>query len=432
MRGLKNLVHRILGVDIIKVFSLNALATSVRMLTGMVSVKIVAVFIGPSGIALLGQLNNFSSIAQALAQGGINNGITKYVAEYKQETSVVKQYISVAFRITLFCSAVIALLLIAGCVQISKIVLKTEEYYYLFLILGATIFLYSFNTFLLSILNGYKQFKDYVKINICGIILNLVFTVLLVCCFGLTGALINAVTFQSLICFVTLWICRKMPWMKREYFTEKLNIPIVKKYMGYSLMTLTSMILLPVSQLILRGHVISGMSVTDAGIWEGMNRISNIYLSVITTAFSIYYLPRISEIREPRELKNEVFRCYKIFIPVLLLISFSVFFVRNIVLWILFTPEFYSMESLFGWQLAGDFVKICAWMLSYIMVAKAKITWFIVSEIAFNTIYVILSFFLMQPNGVEGLVQGYLLSYIIYFFAMMVMFKSILKYNNYE
>ena len=62
--------------DIVKVFSFNAISTLVRMLTGLISVKVVASIIGPCGIALLGQLNNFSTILLGVANGGINSGIT--------------------------------------------------------------------------------------------------------------------------------------------------------------------------------------------------------------------------------------------------------------------------------------------------------------------------------------------------------------------
>ena len=118
MNYAKILVQRLLGIDIIKVFSMNALATLIRMLTGMISVKVVAAIIGPAGIALLGQLNNFSTIILTLAQGGINNGITKYVAEHKENDDVIKKYLSNALRITVICTLVAGIVMILGCVQI--------------------------------------------------------------------------------------------------------------------------------------------------------------------------------------------------------------------------------------------------------------------------------------------------------------------------
>lgn len=430
MNHFKSLLHRIMGIDIIKVFSLNALSTFVRMLAGMVSVKVVAVIIGPAGIALLGQLNNFSSILLGMANGGINSGITKYVAEYKDDDSKVKAYISNALRITLVCSFVVSLILIFFCKWLSQLILLSEEYYYVFIVFGITIFLFTLNGLITSILNGYKEFKLYVRVSIFGTIAGLLYSVLLVFLWGLPGAMINAVTFQSIMLFVTLWMCRKLPWMKREYFVQKLDKPIVKKYLGYSLMTLTTLALLPTCQMLLRGYVMSELSPTDAGIWEGMNRISNMYLSVITSAFSIYYLPRLSEILNPEELRSEIIRCYKVILPMLLGISVLIFLLKHIVLWVLFTPDFYPMENLFGWQLAGDMFKMCSWLLSYLMVAKAMTGKFIIIEIIFNLSYLALAFLFMKLNGIVGLIQGYLINYILYFIVMIFMFRNVLVLNN--
>lgn len=422
----KHLMQRLLGIDIIKVFSFNAVATLTRMACGMVSVKVIAVIIGPAGVALLGQLNNFNTILLGLANGGISSGVTKYVAEYKEDESALRQYLSSALRITLICSFLVAVLLILGSRQLSQLILRSEEYGYVFVVFGFTICLYTLNALLISIVNGYKQFKKYVTINICGTLTGLFYSVALVFVFGLPGALINAVTFQSIVFFITLWMCRKMPWMKKEYFRERFDRLVVKRYLGYSLMTIVSLSLLPVSQIFLRGYVISELSMSEAGIWEGMNRISSMYLSVITTAFSVYYLPRLSELSDPYELHREVLKCYKIIIPMLLCAGIAVFLLRYFILWLLFTPSFYPMSDLFGWQLAGDFFKICSWLLAFIMVAKAKTKMFIFVEIGFTVSYVILCFVFLQTNGIVGLTQGYLCNYILYMFLMVVLFRKIL------
>ena len=421
-----NLLHRLLGIDIIKVFSLNAIATFIRMIAGMISVKVVAVIIGPAGIALLGQLKNIETILLGLANGGISNGITKYIAEYKEDELLTRAYISNAFRITIIATSIVALILIIGCYQLSNLILFSEEYFYVFIVFGFTILMYTLNTLLISILNGYKQFKKYAIVNICGTLFGLIYSVVLVFLWELPGAMINAVTYQSVIFLVTLWMCRKMPWMKKVFFLEKMNYPIVKKYLGFSIMTLVTLALAPTVRIILRSYIITEVSATDAGIWEGMNSIASMYLSVITTAFSIYYLPRLSEIKDSGELHKEIFRCYKVFVPMLLGMTMVIFLLRNFVIQLLFTKEFEPMEGLFIWQLAGDFFKICSWMLAYIMVAKAMTKTFITTEIVFGILYLILSFFFMRINGIVGLVQGYFINYFIYMVAMIIMFRNIL------
>lgn len=429
MNYAKQLLRKLMGVDIVKVFSLNAWATFVRMLAGMISVKVVALIIGPAGIALLGQLNNFNTILLGLANGGISSGVTKYVAEHKDDENLIKKYLSNSLRITLICSLIIAFVLIVGCYPLSQLILLSGEYYYVFIVFGLTIVLYALNGLLISILNGFKQFKKYVEINIVGTLIGLAYSLLLVLLWNLPGALINAVTYQSIVFFATLWMCRKQQWLKIYFFKEKYDKIITKQYFGYSIMTITTLALLPISQLFLRGYVISEISATDAGIWEGMNRVSGSYLSVITTALSVYYLPRLSEIKNNIELRNEVFKCYKFIIPMLLLIGGLIYFFRYYIIWLLFTPDFNSMEKLFLWQLFGDLFKISSWMLAFIMVAKAKTKMFVMTEILFGFIYIVLSFICLKFNGIVGLTQGYLLNYILYMFAMCVLFRKIILIN---
>jgi O-antigen/teichoic acid export membrane protein len=415
--------------DIVKVFSFNAISTLVRMLTGLISVKVVASIIGPCGIALLGQLNNFSTILLGVANGGINSGITKYVAEYKEDESAIKKILSNALQITLFFIFIVSLGLIILHNQLSRLVMLSDEYGYVFLIFGFTIFLYTLNTLLISILNGYKEFKRYVIVNISGTIVGLLFTICFVFSMGLKGALISAVSYQSVVFFVTFWICRKAPWLSVIYYRERLDRKILRRFLNYSAMTLVSLSVVPVSQMLLRGYVISEISMTEAGWWEAMNRISNVYLMVITTSFSIYYLPRLSEIKEISELRYEIFKCYKVIIPILLSGLTLVYLLRHFVVMILFSPDFYPMESLFIWQLLGDFFKISSWLLAFLMVAKSMTKTFIATEVVFSGLFVVLGYLFMNLNGVVGITQAYFVNYVIYTVCMVVIFRKIIVYR---
>ena len=306
----------------------------------------------------------------------------------------------------------------------------SPEYSYVFVVFGFTVLFYALNMGLTSVINGFKEFKRYVKVNIAGSLIGLLFTLSLVFVWELKGALISAVTYQSIMLFISLWMIRKMPWLKWEYFKNRLNIEMSKKYFRYSLMTFVSAATVPVSQMLLRGYVISQISVTEAGWWEAMNRISHMYLMVITTSFSVYYLPRLSELTDKHELRSEILRSYKIIIPCLLGGFMLIYLLRFVIIYILFTPDFLPMENLFAWQMAGDFFKITSWLLSYMMVAKAMAKWFITTEIGFSLIYIGLGFLFMKWNGVVGITQAYLVNYLLYSGMMAYVFRKLLLYGK--
>ena len=425
-----NKIKNILSLDIFKVFSLTAVSTLVRMLTGLISVKVVAVLIGPSGIALLGQLNNFASIVMILASGGINTGITKYIAEFKNDDFEVKKLLSSALKITIYCSLACGLLLVLLSGYLSEKIMLSAGYSYVFVIFGLTIILYALNNLIASILNGYKEFKLFVLVSIVGSIGGLIFTLLFVYFLGLKGALISAVTFQSVMFFISLFMIRNLAWVQKDYFKYKLDTISRNKYFKYSLMTLVTAATAPVAQLLLRGHVIANISTIEAGWWEAMNRISNMYLLVITTSFSVYYLPRLSELKENYEIKAEIFKAYKIIVPTLI-VSFTIlYFARFITIRILFSAEFLKMEKLFVWQLLGDFFKICSWLLAYLMIAKTMTKTFIFTEIFATVFYLLVAYILMNYTGVIGITQAYAINYFIYFILMVVLFRKILLVKN--
>ena len=409
-----------------KVFTLTSMSTLVKMLTGLVSVKIIAAIIGPTGVALLGQLHNFTTIVMSLSCGGINNGITKYIAECRDNPDEVRSLLSTGLRIIVGCSLVVGILLILLHSFLSNYVMLSPDYGYVFIILGFTILLYALNMMLTSIINGYKEFKKYVKINIANSIVGLIFSLFFVLTLGLDGALISAVTYQSVMFFVTLWMIRKLPWLRWDYFKKRIELRVSKKYFHYTLMALTSTATVPVSQMLLRGYVISQISSVEAGWWEAMNRISNMYLMIITTSFSVYYLPRLSELKEILALRREIFKTYKVIVPILI-ISFSIIYLlRFVIVRVLFTSEFLPMENLFLWQLIGDFFKICSWLLAFLMVAKSMVKAFVTTEIFFALTFVGMGFLFMQWNGVIGITQAYFCNYVIYMICMIIMFRKIL------
>lgn len=421
----KGFIGKVLKADIVRVFSLTSVATLVKMLTGLVSVKVVASIIGPAGVALVGQLNNFASIVMQFASGGINSGITKYVAEYKEYDSKITQYLSTALRITGICSLICSVLLIMLHRYISELIMLSPDYEYVFVIFGLTVFMYALNNLLTSVINGYKEFKKFVNINIANSIFGVIFTVTLVFFWHLEGALIGAVTYQSLMLIVTVFMVRKLPWFKWEFFHKRISRVITGRYFRYSLMAITTAMTVPVIQMLLRGYVMAEISTVEAGWWEGMNRISNMYLMVITSSFGVYYLPRLSELKDPAEIRHEIFKAYKVIVPMLLAGFVVIYFLRFFIIRLLFTPEFLPMQQLFAWQMAGDFFKICSWLLAYMMVAKAMTRLFVSTEIIFGLTYLGLGYLFVHINGIVGLTQGYLVNYILYIITMIIAFRSI-------
>ena len=320
----------------------------------------------------MGQLNNLVYIVQYLASGAINNGVVKYVSEHKGSVGKVRTLLTNALLVTVVCSLACGTAMIACHGRLSRWIMLSDEYGYIFIVFGVTVILYAFNMLLLSIVNGYREYKMFIRINVANSLAGLVFAVVLTLLYGLPGALIGATTYQSAVFFVTLYMVRRKPWARWSYFRGRIDRSIIRNYLKYALMTLVSIGTMPVAQILIRRYIMLDLSELEAGWWEAMNRISNIYLLVVTTSFSVYYLPRLSEITEPNEVRREIGKAFKVIIPLLLTGFVLVYLCRFLIIRILFTSEFLPMAKLFGWQMGSDLFKIGCYILTYVMIAKAR------------------------------------------------------------
>lgn len=413
-------------MTLIKTSVLTGISTVIKLVSAFVINKVIALYIGPSGLAIVGQLQSFTSIITTFSNGAVSSGIVKYTAEY--QTIEQKQKIfSSSIVISLICSLIISIFLFVFSDYLSELILKDVQYSSVFIIFGATIFLFALNMVLISILNGQKEIKKYVLVNIAGSIFSLVFTSVLIMQLNLKGALYALVLNQSVVFFVTLAFVLKSSWFKLEYFLKGLDKESLSKLSKYSLMAIVSALTVPVSHLIIREYIGENLGWDSAGYWQGIWYISTMYLMLVTTTLGVYYLPRLSEIQDNKELRKEIFSGYKIIMPIVILASLIIFLLKEYVVLIAFSKNFMPMIDLFAWQLIGDVIKIASWLLAYLMLAKAMTKVFIYTEILFSALFVVLSVLFVDKFGLVGITYAYSLNYFLYLIMMIFIFRKRFK-----
>lgn len=413
-------------MTLIKTSVLTGISTVIKLVSAFVINKVIALYIGPSGLAIVGQLQSFTSIITTFSNGAISSGIVKYTAEY-QDIEEKKKIFSSSIIISLICSLIISIVLFGFSDYLSELILKDVQYSSVFIIFGATIFLFALNMVLISILNGQKEIKKYVLVNIAGSIFSLVFTSILIMQLNLMGALYAMVLNQSVMFFVTLAFVLKSSWFKLEYFKQGLDKESLSKLSKYSLMAIVSALTVPVSHLIIREYIGENLGWDSAGYWQGIWYISTMYLMLVTTTLGVYYLPRLSEIQDNKELRKEIFGGYKIILPIVIVASLVIFLLKEYVILIAFSKDFMPMIELFAWQLIGDVIKIASWLLGYITVAKAMSKTYISLEILGSLSFVLLSIYFVDNYGLVGITYAYALNYLIYMFVMIYIFRKVVR-----
>ena len=139
---------------------------------------------------------------------------------------------------------------------------------------------------------------------------------------------------------------------------------------------------------------------------------------LVTSMLSVYYLPRLSELKTGAEIRREILLGYRVILPVAVVCACLVYLMRDFIIVTLFSAAFRPMEALFLWQLIGDVLKIASWLIAFVMLAKAMMGLFIVTELIFAAGFYGLVYKLTAVYGLEAVAISHSILYSIYLFCM--------------
>ncbi|MDH0900958.1 O-antigen translocase [Comamonas aquatica] len=418
-------------MTLIKTSLLNAIAVAIKMLTMLGINKILAIYVGPAGYAAIGNFQNAVQMITTLGSGAINTGVTKYTAEYHADEAEQRKVWQTAGTIALVGSIVTGLLVAVFNRELADWFLSDEQYGSVFIWFGLTLVFFVFNTLLLAILNGKKEIKRYVIVNITGSFFSLIVSALMIVQFGLYGALLTLAINQSLIFFVTLALCYRTTWFKLKYLVGTIDRQSAINLGKFTAMAVTSAVTVPVSHIMVRNLLGENLGWDAAGYWEAMWRLSAAYLMFVTTTLGVYYLPRLSELQDPEDIKKEIIQGYKIILPVAAACGLVIYLLRDFIINLLFSKEFLPMCELFGWQMVGDTLKIGSWILAYVMLGKAMVVVFVISEIFFGAAFIFWTYLFLENFHLQSAVLAHVLNYFLYWaFLITVLNKYLHKWKT--
>lgn len=432
MKNIKAIFRKVTSLELIKTSFFAGIASLIKVITGFVVNKIIAVYLGPSGMAIMSQYQNFIAIANSLATGGIASGVVKYTAEYSEDKNKLSPFLSSAVRFTLITSLTIGVSIVVFNKLIGRKIFYSDQYNYLLVLFGFTIVFFALETLLISVINGFNEIKKYTTVKVTGSIIGLIFTGGLSFFYGLKGALIALTVNQAILLIFTVVLVLKTHWFKISNFTNRIEKEHIKNLLKFTLMSLLFAVLTPIVQIAIRDYITQNSDLANAGYWDGINKLSLAYLSLITTTISVYFLPKYSKLKDKYLIKKEIFRGYKIILPTLLIGFIIIYLLRFFIIDKLYSEEFHPMSELFLPKLLADFLQMASWLVSYLMLAKAMVKLMFITQITFAILNYALSVILFKHFGVIGVVWGTVLRYFIYSCVMFFLFRDIFLYKKQE
>ena len=113
---------------VLKVLSLNSFSVAISFVLGIFSSKIIAVYLGSSGMALMGSFRNFASMIKSLATLGISNAVIKLFVENKEDKESLSIIYSTFFWLFLGLSSFLGLLVCVLATPIADFLFFNEAF----------------------------------------------------------------------------------------------------------------------------------------------------------------------------------------------------------------------------------------------------------------------------------------------------------------
>ena len=384
----------------------------------------LAQYTGQAGIAKVGQLRNISSMLMSLTSLGTFNGVVKYVSEYKSDQKTLLKLFSTLYVFSFIASIVSFCVLFFWASYFSNKLFLSDTYVVVFKVIAVAVPFISMNRIFSGVINGISDYKKHTKIEFVSHFLAAILLLASLYFYSIKGVLI-AIALTPIIQFtVLLMIFGKLLKDYIDFNSISFKIPFLKQLLGFTLMSFVATVLSNYIEIDLRTLITDKISEAEAGSWTAMNSISKIYMQFLIAIFSLYILPKYAAINTLFEFRTEIKKVYKSLVPLVFIGMLLVFAFRKILIEFIFTEAFLGMAILFKWQLAGDFIRFIANVMSYYFLAKKQINYFVSTQLIGLSMYYIFSRLYLPSFGTEGVVMALFISNLIYFASVLFILRK--------
>lgn len=397
----------------------------VTFVLGFISNKVVAVFLGPSGMAILGNFRNLGAMLKSVATLGISTSLVKLVAENKENKKALSDLYATFLSIFFIISSLLAIGVFFFAEGIAQLLFNSNQWTTPIRIVGLSLPLVLLTTFWLAIYNGLEQFKTIVYVQLVSSVLVFIVTISLIYFHAIDGAIWAIALSELLMVLATFVFVIK----DKRFFQFQFQFLIKKEYVTaiqkFSAMALLTAIIAPLTLLLIRNEISTNYSLVEAGYWEATTKLSSFYMLFFTSGLSLYYMPKLASIATEDAFKQELKVYFSSFVPLFFVMLVVLFFTKEWILKWVFTADFLKLKSVLLWQFIGDFFKILTLAFGYQILVKTRLKVYFFLEIAFNVSYLVLSLFWIKTQGYEGAIQAYCCASALGFILVLIVFRKL-------
>jgi len=411
-------------IQILKSTVLIGSSSVVTMGFAIIRNKAMAMLLGPEGVGLIGIYSSIADIAQTVAGLGIQSSGVRQIAEAAGtgDAGKIARTASVLQRVSIALGIAGTIMLAALAFPVAWFTFGDHQHVVGVALLSLAIFFRLASAGQTALIQGLREISTLARINVLAAFFTTVTTIPLVYLFGSEGIVPSLVAGAAATLLTSWWYSRQMlqnaPNLSTPQFRQELAglVKLGFVFMISGLLTLGS-------AYVVRIIVLQQGGVAAAGLYQAAWALGSLYAGFILQAMGTDFYPRLTAISADHaacnRLVNEQARVSILLAGpgVLATLTFAPF-----VMWLFYSPEFYAAADLLRWICLGMLLRIIAWPMGYIVLAKGEEAIFFWTEVAATAVHIGLAWLLVSKFGLAGSAAAFFGLYLwhsilIYVFA---------------
>ena len=374
--------------------------------------KLAAVTVGPAGVGLIGLFQNAVMLATAVGGLGISNAAPREIAVERSRRGQDGE--AAVGRVVMFASAILALLtgllffLLRGPIAdaLGDPNLAGEVGWLAIAVSAGVMFASQ-----IALLTAFGRIADAGRASLFGALLATVVAIPIFLIADESAPMLYVVSVAVIGCLVGFHYAAKLPIRG----LPAVELPVLKPLVQLGIAIGASALVALGSLLLVRRMVLEQFGVEGLGAFHASWALASVYLLLVLQAMSADFYPRLSESIADKDTFNRIIN-EQTEVAILLggPIILAALGAAPLVIVIFYGDAFLGAASMFGWQLAGDVLRIGSWPLSFAILALNRRGSYFLCELIAWVLFALLSALLLPTMGLTGAGAAYAGMYVVY------------------
>ncbi len=387
-----------------------------KILISVIRSKLLAIFLGPSGVGVLGLLSSATDFVYSLSNFGLGTSAVRDISEANKEGDIHRlSYVSTVFKKLVWVTGLLGLsICLLFAPVLSQVSFGSHDFTFTFAILSVILLFRMLSEGQNTLLQGTHNLRMMAKSNVWGNTFGLIVTAPLYYFFGVRG-IAPALILTFLINLLVSWYYSSKIKLEKVEVSYKQALVAGKKMLKLGGYIALSGLISTIVPYIIQVFIEKKGGLQDVGLYVAGFAIVNTYVGMVFTAMATEYFPRLSSIAKESgafniALNQQMQICILLIAP--LICAFIVF--SKVAIVVLYSNEFLSIEHMILFAVFAILFKAPSWCCSYAILAKGDGKIFFITEMLVLILQVGLYMCFYLWLGLTGIGLAFIVMYIYY------------------